>query len=228
MDTVIRSRWWTFIARAGVTALVGIAVLARQDLSLEDFSRWFGVAAVVNGLLALGATVVRFAAGNPWGDPGWDGTPTFAIDPAWRPLAAEGVLSFVTGLVLLVTPVTGERALFALVAALALAAGIAQAMTAEKLERLAAGWEAMGVCAVVSLGMGVFVAASSGLAADDRMKVVGGAALVEAAAFVAIGAALRRLDRTAPTLHGTSVLAAEFVEPAKPGPRGYRQRPASS
>jgi uncharacterized membrane protein HdeD (DUF308 family) len=228
VDTLLGNRWGTFALRAAVAALFGGAVLAQQDLSLGDFSRWFGVAVVVNGLLALGATVVRFEAGNPWGDPGWDGTPTFAIDPPWRPLAAEGVLSFVTGLVVLVTPVTRERPLFGVIAAVALAAGVAQGLTAVQLDRLAAGWVAMGICAAVSIGTGVLVLATDALASPDRMKIVAVAALVEAAALTAIGAELRSLTRAVPVPQGTTVLAAELIEPIRSGPRAYRQRPAAS
>jgi uncharacterized membrane protein HdeD (DUF308 family) len=227
MDTLLINRWWTFVARAVVAGLFGGAVVARQDPSLADFSQWFGIAAVVNGLVALGATVVGFDAGNPRGDPGWDGTPTFAIDPPWRPLAAEGVLSFVTGLVVLVTPVMGERTLFWVIASLALAAGVTQALTAVQLERLAAGWQAMAVCAAVSFAAGVF-AVASGLSVTDRMRVVAAAALVLAVAFVAIGAALRRLGRTLSIPRGTTLLAASLIQPARSDPRGYRQSPAAS
>jgi hypothetical protein len=172
--------------------------------------------------------VVRFDAGNPWGDPGWDGTPTFAIDPPWRPLLVEGVLSFVVGLVVLVTPVTGERALFATIAVLAFGVGITQTLTAERLGRLAEGAEAMGIGAAVSFGTGVLALATDSLAVDDRMNAVAVAALIEAAAFVAVGAGLRRLDRSVPVPRGTTVLAAELIPVAGSNPRSPRQRPVAS
>ena len=197
MDTLLRNRWWTFAVRAVAAALFGSMVLARQDLSLVDFSRWFGVAAVVNGLLALGATVIRFDAGNPWGDAGWDGTPTYAIDPHWRSLAAEAVLSFVTGAVVLVTPITGERALFGTIAGWAVAAGIAQALIAGQLQRLATGWQAMAFAAVVSFAAGLTLVAASGATATARMTVVASAALIEAAMLAAIAVPLLRSWRDA-------------------------------
>jgi uncharacterized membrane protein HdeD (DUF308 family) len=213
MDTLLARRWWAFPIRALTAALFGSAVLAQHGLVLSDFSRWFGIAAVVNGLFALGATVVSFDAGNPWGDPGWDGTPTFAVDPAWRGLVAEGVVSFVTGVVVLVTPITSDRALFGLIAALAFATAIAQALTAGQLQRLAAGWQAMTSAAVVSFstGLTLILTASSGATATARMTVVAVAALIEAAILVAIGAALRRLARAPATPSRTTVLAADLV-----------------
>jgi uncharacterized membrane protein HdeD (DUF308 family) len=197
VDTLLRNRWWTFAVRAVAAALFGSMVLARQDLSLVDFSRWFGVAAVANGLLALAATVVRFDAGNPWGDPNWDGTPTYAIDPSWRSLAAEAVMSFVTGAVVLVTPITGERALFGLIAGWAVATGIAQALTAGQLQRLATGWQAMAFAAVVCFAAGLTLVAASEATATARMTVVASAALIEAAMLAAIAGPLLRSWRDA-------------------------------
>jgi uncharacterized membrane protein HdeD (DUF308 family) len=213
MDTLLAKHWCAFAIRALTAAFFGSAVLARHDLALADFSRWFGIAAVVNGLLALGVTVVRFDAGNPWGDPCWDGTPTFAIDPAWRGLVAEGVVSFVTGVVVLVTPITSGRTLFGMIAGLAFATAIAQALTASQLQRRAAGWQAMAFAAVVSFstGLTLTLAASSGATATARMTVVAVAALAEAAILVAIGAALRRLAQATATPSRVTVLAADLV-----------------
>jgi uncharacterized membrane protein HdeD (DUF308 family) len=192
VDTLLDSRWWTFAVRALVAALLGVAVLTRQDLSTHEFSRWFGVYAMVNGLLALRATVRSFDAGNPWGDPGWDGTPTYTIDLAWRAVAAEGVLSFVVGFVALVAPIRSDRVLFGVIAGAAFAIAVAQALAARALRDLATGGWAMALAATVSVAAGLVLVASPGAAATDRMAVVGGAALAEGALLVAIAAALRR------------------------------------
>jgi uncharacterized membrane protein HdeD (DUF308 family) len=210
MDTLLRNRWWTFAVRALALAVFGIAVLARQDLSPVDFSRWFGAAAVISGLLALRATVVRFDAGNPWGDPNWDGTPTYTIDLPWRSLAAEGVASFAAGVLILVTPVTSTRTLFGLIAGLALVTAVAQVLTAGQLQRFAEGSQAMAFAAVLSLAAGLTLIAASGATATARMTVVASAALIEAAALAAIAVPLLRWERVTPAPVLVQVRAADL------------------
>jgi uncharacterized membrane protein HdeD (DUF308 family) len=211
VDTLLSNRWWTFSVRALAVALFGIAVLARENRPLVEFSRWFGIAAVVSGLLTLCATVVRFDAGNPWDDPNWDGIPTFTLDLSWRPLTVQGALSFVTGAVVLVTPITSARPLFAIIAGLALTTALCQVLTAGQLQRLATGWQAMTLAAVISFCSGLTLAASSGAAATTRMTIVAGSALIEAAALVVVAVLLERSLRVAPAPLVVQVHAVELL-----------------
>jgi hypothetical protein len=161
------------------------------------------------------ATVVRFDAGNPWGDPAWDGVPTYEIDPSWRPLAAEGMVGIVSGLVILITPVTGEQTLFVLIAAFAFASGVCQALSANQLGRLATGSAAMAVCAAISFAGCVIAIGTNYVALDDRIDALAGAAVVAAVALAAVGVSLVRQCRVAAVPRGTTVLAAELVDPVK-------------
>lgn len=197
MDTLFSQRWWTFAVRALVTTLLGSAILSRQTVSLDEFSRWFGIAAMVNGAFALIAAVRQADAGNPWGDPSWDGTPTYWIDPAWRAVAAEGVVSGVAGFVVLVAPIANAQVLFGVIAGWAFAIAVAQVLAAREFSSLAIGGWSMALTAAVSVITGLVLLALHGNAAIDLMRVVGGASLVTAALMAAIALPLRRWWSTA-------------------------------
>jgi uncharacterized membrane protein HdeD (DUF308 family) len=209
MNTVLYRHWWTFAVRAVAAALFGIAVVTRPDLSPLELSRWFGAYALVDGILAVIAAVRRFDAGNPWGDPGWDGQPTFAIDRAWRPLVAEGTLSVVAGFTVLAWPIVGDRALLAAIAGRFLATAVAQALSADRLRLSAVAGAAMALIAAVSAAAGLVLVAPPEAGATDRSGVIGGAALVTAVLLPVIAAALWRQERsvTAPRLAPVRVAA---------------------
>jgi uncharacterized membrane protein HdeD (DUF308 family) len=192
MDSLLSQRWWTFAVRALVAALFGSAILTRQSVSLHEFSRWFGIAALLIGPLALYAAVRRADAGNPWGDPGWDGTSTYWLDPAWRAVAAEGVASGVAGFIVLVAPIADEQVLFGIIAGAAFAVAVAQGLAAAEFSSLAAGGWAMSLSAAVSVATGLVLVGMHGSAAIDRMRVVGAAALIEAVLLAAIAVPLQR------------------------------------
>jgi uncharacterized membrane protein HdeD (DUF308 family) len=191
--------------------LLGSAILTRQTVSLHEFSRWFGIAAMVNGPLALYAVVRRADAGNPWGDPGCDGTPTYWLDAGWRAVAAEGVVSGVAGFVVLVSPIANDRTMFGIIAGAAFALAVAQALAAREFPADATGERAMALTAAVSAATGFVLIGMHGSAESDRMRVVGGAALIVAVLLAAIAVPLQRRWSAASAPQLVPVRAAALV-----------------
>jgi uncharacterized membrane protein HdeD (DUF308 family) len=190
MGTVLGRHWWMFALRAVVAALCGIAVLLSRDVSSLAFAHWFGVYAMVDGMLALTATVYAYDGGNPWGDPRWDDIPWYAIDDTWLPIATEGVLSFVAGFIILEWPSGGERMLPAAVGSRFLAIAVAQVLAAERLRRLSPAGAAMALAAAVSGVTGLALVVPLVAGTVNPVVVTGVAMLVEAALLAIIGSAL--------------------------------------
>jgi uncharacterized membrane protein HdeD (DUF308 family) len=153
--------WWMMAARGGLAVLFGLSVLWWPDVTLPTIVVLFGVYALVDGMLAIAAATHG----------------RLRLLEAW-PVALEGVVSVVLGIVALGWPLRVPRDfLFALVT-WGIATGILEIAQAVRLPRTRAAHWLLGTGGVSSLFLAVLLLMLPYAGVDRIVHVIGAYALV--------------------------------------------------
>jgi len=176
---MLASRWWVLVLRGAAAVIFGILTFIAPGASVFALVVLFGVYAMVNGALLLGVT-----ASVPAGVPRW----------GW--LLFESIASIVAGVLSLIWPAITALVLLYLIAAWAIATGIAQLIAAVRLRKTIQHEWLLGLIGVLSLAFGVLLALFPGAGALAVVIWIGAYALVFGALLVALGLRLRGWGRS--------------------------------
>ena len=146
----IAQHWWILLLRGIVALALGIVAIFFVGSTALALAVLFGVYALVDGVIAIVASVRMDHADHRWG---------------W--LLVEGLIGVVAGVLALIYPLAALLALAFLMGAWAILSGVAAITTAWRLRRVIAGewlWILIGVFSV-AFGIIVFLQPAAGVLA---------------------------------------------------------------
>ena len=178
MVDVLARNWW-LVALRGVAALVfGLLTLFNPALSLTALILLFGAYALAYGVF----TVVAAIAGH-------------RDEPRWVALLIGGLLSVALGVLTFVMPDVTTVALLYLIAAWAIATGVAEIVTAIRLRKVITGEWLLVLAGVLSVAFGVALVLFPGAGALAVTLWIGAYATVCGVLLIALGFRLRSWGR---------------------------------
>lgn len=169
----LTKNWGAFVVRGIAAILFGIAGFLMPGITLAALVVLFGVYALVDGIFSIIAAV-RGQARAPW----------------WA-LVLRGIFGIAAAAVALLLPGLTAIALVYLIAAWAIASGIVELITAVRLRKLLEKEWLLAVAGVLSIIVGVFLAANPGAGALALLWLICGYAIVFGILLVALGFRLR-------------------------------------
>jgi len=175
----VLSRNWGWVVLRGFVAIVfGVLTLFQPGITLTALVLLFGAYAFVDGICAIAWAVV-----NQRGEPRW---------PA---LVSIGLLGITAGLVTLFRPDITGTALLIVIAAWAIAAGVATLATAFRLRREITGEWRLALAGLLAVTLGVILLAAPGAGALAMALWIGVYAIAAGVLLVAFGFQLRTWGR---------------------------------
>jgi uncharacterized membrane protein HdeD (DUF308 family) len=154
------SNWWALGLRALAAILLGIIALALPGPTLAAIVIVFGIYAITDGVLAIIAAIRGIRRKERWGA-----------------MLFEGIIGIVAGAIALVWPGIGALALTFLVAGWALATGAFEIAAAIRLRKIMTGEWLLMIAGILSIVLGVLVAAFPGVGALTLVWWLGAYAL---------------------------------------------------
>jgi uncharacterized membrane protein HdeD (DUF308 family) len=154
------SNWWALGLRALAAILLGIIALALPGPTLAAIVIVFGIYAITDGVLAIIAAIRGIRRKERWGA-----------------MLFEGIIGIVAGAIALVWPGIGALALTFLVAGWALATGALEIAAAIRLRKIMTGEWLLMIAGILSIVLGVLVAAFPGVGALTLVWWLGAYAL---------------------------------------------------
>jgi uncharacterized membrane protein HdeD (DUF308 family) len=154
------SNWWALGLRALAAILLGIIALALPGPTLAAIVIVFGIYAITDGVLAIIAAIRGIRRKERWGA-----------------MLFEGIIGIVAGAIALVWPGIGALALTFLVAGWALATGAFEIAAAIRLRKIMTGEWLLMIAGILSILLGVLVAAFPGVGALTLVWWLGAYAL---------------------------------------------------
>jgi uncharacterized membrane protein HdeD (DUF308 family) len=177
--------WWTLVLRGVLAVGFGLAALAWPGITLRVLVWLYGFYAVVDGLVALAALLVRGRLAS--GRRGW--------------LIFEGVVGIAAGLAAFIWPAITALVLLYLIAAWLVVTGLLEVAAAVILRRELRGEWLLALAGILSVAFGAFLALRPGEGAITLVTTIGLFAIVFGVALLVLGGRLRqlrrRIDRTA-------------------------------
>jgi uncharacterized membrane protein HdeD (DUF308 family) len=167
--------WWALALRAAAAILLGIVALVSPIVTLATLVTLFGVYAIADGVLAIVAAVRGVRNHDHWG---------------W--MFVEGIIGVAAGAVAIVDPAIGALAFTWLVAAWALVTGAFEIAAAVKLRRIMSGEWLLALAGVLSVILGIVVAALPGLGAVLLVTWIGAYAIVYGVVTLALAWRIRQ------------------------------------
>lgn len=173
----LAENWWMFLFR-GIAAIVfGFLAFAWPGLTILTLALLWGAYALVDGAFALWAAIAAKQAGS---------------EPRWW-LAIVGALGVVAGLAALIFPAAAAGALVLVIAAWAIATGIAQIWGAIRLRKeLEKEWLLM-LAGGISVAFGVLVFLQPVSGALAIVWIIGTFAILIGCNHIAFAVSLKRL-----------------------------------
>jgi uncharacterized membrane protein HdeD (DUF308 family) len=178
-------RWWTVALRGVAAVLFGLLSLFAPSSAFLTLVILFGVYAIVNGALALGLA-------------------SRAAKPARGTMIAQGIVSILAGIVVLVWPQISAIALLVVIAAWAVASGILEVVTAIRLRKQLEHEWLLGLEGALSIAFGVLLIMAPLAGVVVLGLWVGTFALILGGMLISTGFRIRAFEHT----HPTSALAA--------------------
>jgi uncharacterized membrane protein HdeD (DUF308 family) len=179
-------RNWGFIALRGVLALLfGVLTLLQPGIALLALLVVFGVFALVDGALLIGAAVARRGKGRHWVTP-----------------LLGGLLGIGIGVLTLLSPGVTALALLFLIAAWAIVRGTVEIATAYRLRKQITGEGALMAAGVLSVVFGVVVAIFPGAGALGIVLWIGAWATLSGILLLVVAFQLRSWGREHDLLAG--------------------------
>lgn len=176
MAPLLAQNWWAVALRGAMAILFGVLAIALPGVTLGALILLWGVFAVADGILAI-ISGVRAARRHE----------------RWGALLVEGVAGIVAGVIAVFLPAAAAFAFVYLFALWALITGVIEIVAAIRLRREIAGEWLLGLTGVLSILLGIYVAAFPGLGLLGLIWAFGLYAIVFGVALVALAFRLRRL-----------------------------------
>jgi uncharacterized membrane protein HdeD (DUF308 family) len=131
----VTQHWWILLLRGALALILGILAITLPGVTAVALALLFGFYALIDGILAIAASLRMSHSGKPWG---------------W--LLVEGIAGVIFGIGALVFPGISLLVLVVLIAAWALVTGITAITTAWQLRKMIAGewfWVLSGALSIV-------------------------------------------------------------------------------
>lgn len=179
MEGTLARNWWAYALRGALAMVFALMVVAWSSASPMALARVFGVFAIAEGALAIGATLGSHAdEDRPW------------------PLLFEGTIGIGFGLVGLIAPIDSLTVLVWLVASWIAMVGLLEGVTSVRMRRHISTPRVLIGIAVVSVMAAIAMVLTPALGEIVTVYLLGAwAAFLGAATFV-IGMTLRRDAQT--------------------------------
>ena len=177
LDDLARN-WWLVLLRGIAAILFGLLTIMWPGLSLLTFVLLFGVFALFDGGLALGAAIMGGSA-----------------EPRWW-LALVGLLGIAAGALALLWPGITGLVLLIFIAAWAITAGVFEVMGAIKLRKEIEGEWWLIATGILSVLFGVLILLFPGAGALSIAFVIGWFAILYGALLVASHGGSRSMPRS--------------------------------
>lgn len=174
MIQMLARNWWAIAIRGACAVVFGLLALFMPGVTLEVLIIIFGAYAIVDGVFAIVAAV-RAAERHE----------------RWSALVAEGVVGIITGLIAWFAPAVAALGFLYLFAAWALITGIMEITAAIELRRHMPGEWLLILQGVLSIALGVLLAAFPGPGLITLVWWIGIYAIVFGVLLIALAFRLR-------------------------------------
>jgi uncharacterized membrane protein HdeD (DUF308 family) len=178
---ILAMNWWALATRGLLALAFGFMTWAWPRLTLTILVVLFGIYMVVDGIFAL-VSAARTARRHA----------------RWWPVALEGVLGLVAGVVAFLVPAAAAWALLIVVAAWALSTGILEIVAAIRLRKEIKGEWLLALSGVLSLAFGVLLLLQPAAGLLALVWLIGAYAVLYGAVLLALSMRLKRSLREAP------------------------------
>jgi uncharacterized membrane protein HdeD (DUF308 family) len=181
VTATLAPNWWVFVVRGVLALLFGVLAFALPADTVGALVLVFGLFALFDGLLTVGAS---FPAGGAW--------------VPWSSLTLRGLLGITVGVFALARPDTTLPVLVYLIALWAVAGGIVEIGAALRDPDAVSHPRLLALGGAVAVGFGVFAAATAaaGASVTVLVRVLGAYALVAGVVWLVLG--VRLLARADP------------------------------
>jgi len=176
MLSLLALNWWAVALRGAFGIVFGVLAIAMPGITLGALILLFGIYAVADGIFAI-VSGVRAARRNE----------------RWGALIVEGIADIVVGVIAVFLPQTAAIAFVYLFALWAVVTGIIEIAAAIRLRREIEGEWLLGLAGVLSVLLGLYVAAFPGLGLLGLIWTVGAYAIVFGVALLVLAFRLRRV-----------------------------------
>jgi uncharacterized membrane protein HdeD (DUF308 family) len=180
MEALSRNWGWV-VFRGIVSILFGVAAFLNPAITLTALVLLFGAYAVADGVV-----LIVWAIANRHGE------------PAWFALVLGGLVGIAAGVVTFFIPQITAVALLMVIAAWAIAIGIAEIVGAIRLRKEITGEWRLVLSGLLSVALGVILIAAPGAGALAMVLWIGGYAVVSGFLQIALGVRLRSWGRLHP------------------------------
>ncbi len=178
--------WWMVALRGVLAVLFGLAALLMPGITVSVLVILFGAYALVDGIFALVAAA----------------TGATAMRERWWMLVIEGIAGIAVGIVTFLWPAITALTLVLLVAAWAIITGFLEIATAIRLRRHIQGEWLLALTGVVSIILGIVLAAEPGASLIAWVWLIGAYALVFGILMLVLAYRLRKLGQgQSPHMH---------------------------
>lgn len=178
---VLARNWWSLVIRGLVAIALGVLAFVWPGATLGGLVLFFGVYAMIDGVVNLVGAVRAAGAHERWGS-----------------LLFEGIIGILAGLAAFFWPLITALVLVYIVAIWAIATGIAEIAAAIRLRRHVAGEWLLGLAGVLSVLFGVFIVAAPAAGALVITLWFGAYAFVFGIVLLALGFRLRHWHHGVP------------------------------
>lgn len=176
MLQVLAQNWWAVALRGAIAILFGVLAIALPGVTLAALILLWGIYAVADGVFAI-ISGVRAARRHE----------------RWGVLIVEGIAGIIAGLIAVFLPAAAAFAFVFLFAVWAVVTGVIEIVAAVRLRREIEGEWLLALTGVLSVLLGVYVAAFPGLGLLGLIWTLGVYAILFGIALIALSVRLRHL-----------------------------------
>jgi uncharacterized membrane protein HdeD (DUF308 family) len=173
MNGDLSKTWWLFVLRGLLAVIFGMLAFGLPAITLASLVILFGAYALVDGIFALAAAMVRHE-GQPW----------------WA-LLLRGATGILAGLTTFFWPAITALALVFVIAAWAIVSGAFEIATAIRLRKVIKGEWLLVFAGIAAIVFGVLLAVAPGSGALALIWIIGSYSIVIGVLFIALGIRLR-------------------------------------
>jgi uncharacterized membrane protein HdeD (DUF308 family) len=174
MNMVLSRNWWALALRGVLAIVVGMIAFAMPGVFLASIVLLFGAYALVDGIFAIIAGI-RAAERHE----------------RWWPLALEGVVDIVAGIVVFLLPAAAALALLYLISAWSIVTGVFRIAAAIRLRKQIEGEWLFILNGVLSVLFGVVIAVFPAVGLVTVVWIIGMYAIIFGVLLVALAFRLR-------------------------------------
>jgi uncharacterized membrane protein HdeD (DUF308 family) len=176
MLEVLAQNWWAVALRGVIALIFGVLAIALPGVTLAALILLWGVYAVADGVFAI-VSGVRAARRHQ----------------RWGVMVVEGIAGIIAGLIAIFLPAAAAFAFVFLFALWAVITGVIEIVASIRLRREIAGEWLLALAGVLSVLLGIYVAAFPELGVLGLIWTLGLYAILFGTALIALSFRLRRL-----------------------------------